>query len=154
MERLGIHLDKDNKSKIMKEKLDNSGNNQDGNFTSNYSKVPFIDCDKIVPADEQAEKSNYVDSLLKNLQIGGLESTENQINEKKDFIKANTIKKGQKNQSLSLKAAIHLGFLLSALGIASITNDVSSNQIFIAISLIFAAMAAQYLNNQTVQNHE
>ncbi len=127
----------------MKEKINNTRNDSRNILESKSSKSQSRK-EQIVGNCQHDANSQYVDSVLKNLQIDGYNENENQTRETVDFIKAHSKKK----QALSIGAAIHLGLLLISLCIAFIVENQANSQLFVAVSIIFAAMSTRSLNNQ------
>jgi len=101
-----------------------------------------------------AQNPEFADSILEKLQFDELELSESQQIEIENFIQANTISRKATRRPFPFAAAIHLGFLLVTVAVAFFIDNSSTSQLFVSFSIIFAAMAALFLNNQNQNNHE
>lgn len=101
-----------------------------------------------------AENPEFTDLILENLEFDEHELSEMQRLEIEEFISSNTISRQSPRGPFPFAAAIHLGFLLMTMAAAFFIDNSAFSQLFVAFSIIFAAMAALYLNKQNHKNHE
>jgi hypothetical protein len=101
-----------------------------------------------------AENPEFTDLILENLEFDEKELSEMQRLEIEDFIHSNTISRQSERGPFPFAAAIHLGFLLLTMAAAFFIDNSAFSQLLVSFSIIFAAMAALFLNKQNRKNHE
>lgn len=101
-----------------------------------------------------SENPEYVDSILGNIQFDKEDTSEIHTEANGGFLLRSAKNQKPKGGKFPLAAAIHLGFLLIAIGVAFMAENASASQLFTAVSIIFAAMAIRFLDNQNNYKNE